>query len=71
MVKKVEWKPELLDEHHFRIKVFGGWMVTVSKENNKSIAFSSIFVPDRDHEWYPYKPEEVKEVPREIPEMLK
>ena len=58
MRKKIEWKWEELDAHTNRVKVIGGWLVrneyVLPKE--KLCCVSTIFVPDRDHEWHIQEP---------------
>jgi hypothetical protein len=72
-MKKVTWDWESLDEHTYRVKVFGGWMVVTQLLSGKgNISISSIFVADRDHEWYPVKPSDPIPLARDaVPELLK
>jgi hypothetical protein len=49
-------------------------VVSESVSNKGSVSITSIFVPDRDHEWHPIYPandEAPKAVKREVPELLK
>jgi hypothetical protein len=54
MRKRLEWKWELLDERTARARIIGGWIInhiTQDTENRILLSESSIFIPDRDHEW--------------------
>lgn len=52
MRKKIEWKLEKLDDHTYRAKVIGGWIVTKAIFHPKGgVTESMVFVADRDHEW--------------------
>ena len=67
-MKKISYLWEQLDETTSRLKVIGGWMVVHG--SNKML--TSIYVPDKDHEWYPLKPTSpAVEVKQEIPALLK
>lgn len=52
MIKKMEWKWEVLDEFTKRAKVIGGWLVVHGSHTNKgAISDAMSFVPDSDHQW--------------------
>lgn len=51
MVKKIVWKWEQLDETTVRAKVIGGWIVNQIFGTGSKIQNSTVFVPDREHEW--------------------
>jgi hypothetical protein len=54
MVKKIEWKPEKLDDNTYRVKVMGGWMVTTIVNSTKGVGIgvNCIFISDQHWEWY-------------------
>lgn len=62
MRKKMEWQWEVLDEKTKRAKVVGGWVLKVTDSDSKLklLSCSSLFIADRDHEWYITKPEEAE-----------
>ncbi len=65
MRKKFEFKPERIDDFSYRYRVLGGWMVVT--ENTKRSAMTSLFVPDRLHQWEVLLP--VQEiVPTDLPQ---
>ncbi len=74
-MKKVKWAWETLDEHTYRVKVIGGWMVVSESVSGKgNVSITGIFVADRDHEWLPVHPSSEKAqeaVKNEVPELLK
>jgi hypothetical protein len=72
-MKKVYWEPEAVDEVTNRVKVIGGWIVTINILTVKGvIGATSTFVPDQNHEWYPLKREALpKEPERVVPDLLK
>jgi hypothetical protein len=52
----INWEHENLDKWTSRVKVLGGWIVTI--ENTKHTAMSSIFIPDAPHQWIVNKKDE-------------
>ena len=58
MRKKIEWFWETLDANTCRAKVIGGWIVrseyVLPKE--RLCCTSSVFIMDKDHEWYIKQP---------------
>ena len=48
---------EIIDQHHSRAKVFGGWLVksvVLQSANDKIVGVVSVamaFVPDPEHKW--------------------
>lgn len=60
MRKKIEWQWEELSDGARRVKVIGGWIVNMHRrcDNGKLASFdqSSVFIPDRDHEWHILEP---------------
>lgn len=49
MRTKLDWQWEPIDRWTNRVKVYGGWIVTI--ENTKQNALTSQFILDRNHEW--------------------
>ena len=72
MIKRTYWEPEVLDEHSWRLKVIGGWVVYTESVSNKGhVALTSVYVPDRDHEWQIIsRPPEFSVVSNEVPQCL-
>ncbi len=60
MRKRIEWEWEKLDDHTFRAKVIGGWLVSTEpftpSTNKQAPTNSAVFIPDRDHEWHILEP---------------
>lgn len=66
-MKKIPFDWEVVEEKEriqvYKSKVIGGWLVlTVVQETKlKIMSQSTVFLPDRDHEWFhipPYKEEQ-------------
>ena len=52
MLRKIEWKWEILDDFTKRAKVIGGWVLEYGSHTNKgSISNSLVFIPDPEHRW--------------------
>jgi hypothetical protein len=58
MRKKLEHNWERMDDHTYRCKVIGGWLVShflekidEKKKCNVIVTQAMCFVADRDHEW--------------------
>lgn len=67
MRKRIEWQWEVLDASSRRAKVIGGWVLNTHRWDTSTktptMSESSVFIPDRDHEWNilpPVKAEETK-----------
>ena len=60
MRKKMEWQWEKIDETNFRARVIGGWILRTLDfdAKQKLLSCSTVFILDRDHEWYITKPKE-------------
>lgn len=58
MVKKIEWKPEMLDENTYRVKVIGGWMLVTNLHSSKGggVGICSLFISDQHYEWQILEP---------------
>jgi len=65
-MKKIPFEWEIVEEKEktqvYKAKVIGGWLVmtVVQEPKLKIISHSTIFLADRDHEWFhipPYKEE--------------
>lgn len=54
MRKKMQWQWEQLDERTQRAQVIGGWVLrTIDFDSKlKLLSCSTVFIPDRDHEWH-------------------
>ena len=48
---KIKSKWENIRDDLIRIKVFGGWIVSIEDSNNDSPRETYLFVPDKNHEW--------------------
>ena len=63
MRKKLEfeWEQVFCNQNSdtIRAKVIGGWLVQTTISDAKRVSTSSVFVPDRDHEWYVLPPKAV------------
>lgn len=67
MRTRIEWEPELLQEHPVgtwvRVKVFGGWIVISTTILPKGeVSESMVFIPDPNHQWTILQP--LKEEPK-------
>ena len=73
MIKRTEWKMELLDDYNWRIQVIGGWIVYSQSNSNKGhVALTSVFVADPHHQWVIIKSKyvDLTRVKPAIPECL-
>ena len=49
---KIKFEFEELKDFCYRSKVIGGWIVTTACKNYDDIVgITSVFVPDKNHEW--------------------
>jgi hypothetical protein len=48
----IPWKVEKIDHWTTRVKVIGGWLVTITEcGTNGNLAMNTTFVPDEQHIW--------------------
>ena len=50
--QNIEWKIEMIDDDHSRVKTFGGWLLTrFDRTGDGSCRTAMVFIADPAHEW--------------------
>lgn len=73
MISRLVWQAEQLDNHTWRNKVFGGWIVYAEMYSDQGhVALTSTFIADPEHKWIilPSNAPEIVALKPVIPECL-